>query len=55
MRIGKTDRSVLTQTLDQLKIFRTAVLGMVINGVENYDRSTGYGYYYYRHQTAGVS
>ena len=55
VRIGKTDRSVLTQTLDQLKISRAAVLGMVINGVENYDRSSGYGYYYYRHQPTGVS
>lgn len=54
VRIGKTDRSVLLQTLDQLKISRAAVLGMVINGVENYNQ-TAYSYYYYRPQAAGVS
>ena len=54
VRIGKTDRSVLLQTLDQLKISRAAILGLVINGVENYNQSA-YSYYYYRPQTVGVN
>ena len=46
-RIGKTDRSLLIQALDQLRISRAAVLGTVCNGVKNYNNSDS-GYYYYR-------
>ena len=46
-RIGKTDRSLLIQALEQLRISRAAVLGTVCNGVKNYNNSDS-GYYYYR-------
>ena len=38
-RIDKTDRSVLRQALEQLKLSRTNVLGMVCNGIKNYNKS----------------
>ncbi len=55
-RMGKTDRSLLKQTLDGLKFSRSAVLGIVCNGVKNYN-DTPYTYYYYRSRptTAGAS
>lgn len=43
-RLGKTDRSVLLQAIDALKISSAPVLGMVANGVR---RGTSGSYYYY--------
>ncbi|OLT63568.1 capsular biosynthesis protein [Moorena bouillonii PNG] len=43
-RIGKTDRSALTQALDNLKLSRVNVLGIVANGVQG-DANSPYGYY----------
>jgi Mrp family chromosome partitioning ATPase len=43
-RLGKTDRSILLQAIDALKISSAPVLGMVANGVR---RSAGGSYYYY--------
>ncbi|MBW4575276.1 MAG: polysaccharide biosynthesis tyrosine autokinase [Aphanothece sp. CMT-3BRIN-NPC111] len=42
--LGKTDRSLLHQTLDLLKISSAPVLGVVANGVKNYT-TTSYDYY----------
>ena len=50
VRMGKTDRSVLTQALERLKLSRAPILGTVVNGVRNYNQLT-YGYYYYRPRT----
>ena len=54
-RMGKTDRSMLAQAIEQLKLSRTQVLGAVCNGVKNYKATTSYYYYYYqpRTQSAG--
>lgn len=49
-RMGKTDRSVLMQALDRLKLSRATILGTVANGVKNYN-STPYYYYYNRPRT----
>lgn len=55
VRMGKTDRSVLMQALDGLKISRATVLGTVCNGVKS-NSSGSYNYYYKaRTQSAGVS
>jgi Mrp family chromosome partitioning ATPase len=43
VRIGKTDRSVLMQALERLKLSRAAILGTVCNGVKNYNPTP---YYY---------
>ncbi|MBD1878453.1 polysaccharide biosynthesis tyrosine autokinase [Coleofasciculus sp. FACHB-T130] len=43
-RLGKTDRSILLQAIDALKISSAPVLGMVANGVR---RNAGGSYYYY--------
>lgn len=45
VRMGKTDRSVVMQALERLKISRAPVLGTVSNGVINYNH-TPYSYYY---------
>ncbi len=50
--LGKTDRSVLMQTLDRLKISNSTVLGVVANGVKRY--TTG-SYYHYQHYYATES
>lgn len=47
VRMGKTDRSILTQALERLKISRAPILGTVVNGFKNYNK-LAYGYYYYR-------
>jgi capsular exopolysaccharide synthesis family protein len=54
-RMDKTDRTMLTQTLDQLKLSRTQVLGAICNGVKDYKATTSYYHYYYqpRTQSAG--
>ena len=45
-RIGKTDRTVLSQTIETLKLAQIPTLGIVANGV----RSTGFsGYRYYEY------
>lgn len=50
VRIGKTDRSTLTQALDQLKLSRSQILGAVCNGVKDYKAKTPYYYYYHQSQ-----
>ncbi len=45
VRMGKTDRSLVMQALERLKISRATVLGAVSNCVKNYDH-TPYSYYY---------
>jgi capsular exopolysaccharide synthesis family protein len=45
VRMGKTDRSVVMQALERLKISRATVLGTACNGVKNYNH-TPYSYYY---------
>ncbi|WP_293054285.1 MULTISPECIES: polysaccharide biosynthesis tyrosine autokinase [unclassified Moorena] len=45
-RIEKTDRSALTQALDNLKLSRVNVLGIVANGVQG-DANSPYSYYKY--------
>ncbi len=48
-RMAKTDRSVLKQAIDGLKLSRANILGTVCNDVKNYNNNnTAYGYYYYR-------
>ncbi|MDP5018196.1 MAG: polysaccharide biosynthesis tyrosine autokinase [Dolichospermum sp.] len=44
MRIGKTDKSALTQVQDNLRIAPINLLGLVING--NKAKLSGYDYYY---------
>ncbi|MUL37278.1 GumC family protein [Gloeocapsopsis dulcis] len=50
VRMGKTDRSLLAQALDRLKMSPATVLGTVCHGVKNYDVAP-YNYYYYKPQT----
>ncbi|URD49576.1 polysaccharide biosynthesis tyrosine autokinase [Chroococcidiopsis sp. CCNUC1] len=50
-RMGKTDRALLMQTLDQLKLSRTQVLGAICNGVKDYKATTSYHHYYYQPRT----
>lgn len=45
VRMAKTDRSVVRQALDGLKLSRANVLGMVVNGVKKHS-SSAYNYYY---------
>ncbi|AFZ32197.1 polysaccharide biosynthesis tyrosine autokinase [Gloeocapsa sp. BRSZ] len=49
VRMGKTDRSLLAQALDRLKMSPATILGTVCNGVKNYDFAP-YNYYYYKPQ-----
>ena len=51
VRMGKTDRSVLMQVLDQLKLSRATVLGTVCNGVKRSNNTGSYYNYYYRPRT----
>ncbi len=48
-RMGKTDRTVLKQTIETLKLAQIATLGIVANGVK---ASGGYCYYAYGHDVA---
>ena len=45
-RMGETNRTVLTQVIETLKLARITVLGMVANGVRSAG-SDGYRYYAY--------
>ena len=45
-RMGKTDRTVLTQTIETLKLSQIPTLGVVANGVKS-DGLNGYRYYAY--------
>lgn len=44
--LGRTDRAVLMQALDGLKVSNASVLGVVANGVKGYAHGS---YYYYNH------
>ena len=47
VRIGKTDRSVLKQNIDNLKMSNISVLGLVANQVKpDYSGSSYYSHYY---------
>ncbi len=50
VRIGKTDKSALTQIQDNLKVAPLNLLGLIING--NKAKLAGYDYYYsdYNHR-----
>ena len=54
-RIGKTDRTVLSQTIETFKMAQITLLGMVANGVTSYGYE-GYRYYAYgaQRQTGDV-
>ncbi|MGD1900500.1 MAG: GumC family protein [Phormidesmis sp.] len=45
-RIGKTDRDVLTQTLETLRLAQVSILGLIANGVKS-SALGGYRYYAY--------
>ena len=45
VKMGKTDRSLVAQSLDRLRMSRAPVLGTVCNGVKN-QKHTAYNYYY---------
>lgn len=47
--LGKTDRSMMMQSLDRLRISNATVLGVVANGVRGY---TTQSYYHYQHYYA---
>lgn len=47
--LGRTDRTLLMQALDGLKISSVSVLGVVANGLKHY--TTGLPYYYQRYYT----
>ena len=47
--LGKTDRSMMMQSLDRLRISNATVLGVVANGVKGY---TTQSYYHYQHYYA---
>ncbi|MEP0781503.1 polysaccharide biosynthesis tyrosine autokinase [Microcoleus sp. ZQ-A2] len=47
--LGKTDRSIMMQSLDRLRISNATVLGVVANGVKGY---TAQSYYHYQHYYA---
>jgi len=49
--LGKTDRSIVMQALDRLKISNATVLGIVANGVKGY---TTRSYYHYQHYYAAT-
>ena len=50
-RIGKTDRTVLSQTIETLKLAQIPTLGIVANGVRSTGFS-GYRYYGYGHRSS---
>jgi capsular exopolysaccharide synthesis family protein len=45
--LGRTDRSVLMQALDGMKVSKATVLGVVANGVKGYTTSSYYNYQQY--------
>jgi len=45
VKMGKTDRSLVAQSLDRLRMSRAPILGTVCNGVKN-QKHTAYNYYY---------
>jgi Mrp family chromosome partitioning ATPase len=45
--LGRTDRSILMQALDSLKLASTSILGVVANGVKGYTTSSYYHYQQY--------
>jgi len=45
--LGQTDRSVMTQALDRLKVSNATVLGIVANGVKGYTTRSYYNYQHY--------
>jgi Mrp family chromosome partitioning ATPase len=45
--LGRTDRSVLMQALDGMKVSNATVLGVVANGVKGYTTSSYYNYQQY--------
>ena len=53
-RIGKTDRTVLLQAIETLKLAQIPVLGIVANGVRA-SAMGGYRYYHYGYGSAGTS
>lgn len=54
VRMGKTDRNVVRQALDGLKLSRANVLGLVVNGVKRHS-GNAYNYYYYKARTPSVN
>lgn len=54
VRMAKTDRSVVKQALDSLKLSRANVLGIVANGVRKHS-SSAYNYYHYKGRTANAN
>jgi succinoglycan biosynthesis transport protein ExoP len=45
--LGRTNRSALAQVLDELRISRAPLLGIVANGVKNYTTNSYHYYYQY--------
>jgi capsular exopolysaccharide synthesis family protein len=45
--LGRTNRSALAQVLDELRISRAPILGIVANGVKNYTTNSYHYYYQY--------
>ncbi len=54
VRMAKTDRSVVKQALDGLKLSRAHVLGTVVNGVRKHS-SSAYNYYHYKGRTSNAN
>ena len=54
VRMGKTDRAVVRQALDDLRLSRANVLGLVVNGVRKHS-GNAYNYYYYKARTPSVN
>lgn len=54
VRMAKTDRNVVRQALDGLKLSRANVLGLVVNGVKKHS-GNAYNYYYYKARTPSVN
>ncbi len=54
VRMGKTDRNVVRQAIDDLKLSRANVLGLVVNGVKKHS-GNAYNYYYYKARTPSVN
>lgn len=54
VRLGKTDRSMLRQTLDEFKISRIPVLGLVANGLKKHTDSSYHYYHSYYNQESSL-
>lgn len=54
VRMGKTDRAVVRQALDGLRLSRANVLGLVVNGVRKHS-GNAYNDYYYKARTPSVN